>query len=300
MALTVCLVAPEPPTSAPPRSAAPPQRIDTLPSDESLALARYYSRVQSDLTNQGLLRQSGGGPDTPFGPRQLSQNFLQVALYDEYDSSGGTLVARKTVSRLRRWEQAISMRVVFGRSVTPEQRSKDRSDVQAFANRLTGHTGLPIILDAPRPNFHVLILNEDERRDYGPRLERIMPGIGSQAVQTIVNMPRSIYCLVFTFAEGNQSSTYTGAVAVIRAEHPDVLRLSCIHEELAQGLGLANDSPQARPSIFNDDDEFALLTEHDELLLQILYDPRLTPGMTEAEARPIVQTIAAELFDTRS
>ncbi|MEZ5685909.1 MAG: DUF2927 domain-containing protein, partial [Paracoccaceae bacterium] len=45
---------------------------------------------------------------------------------------------------------------------------------------------------------------------------------------------------------------------------------------------------------------FALLTRHDELLLRMLYDPRLTPGMTEAEARPIVQTIAAELMGGES
>ena len=82
---------------------------------------------------------------------------------------------------------------------------------------------------------------------------------------------------------------------MIRAELPDRLRLSCIHEELAQGMGLANDSPDARPSIFNDDEEFAYLTAHDERLLKMLYDPRLRPGMTEAEALPIVTRIAAEL-----
>ena len=44
-------------------------------------------------------------------------------------------------------------------------------------------------------------------------------------------------------------------------------------------MGLANDSPDARPSVFNDDEEFAFLTRHDELLLKMLYDPRLRPGM---------------------
>jgi hypothetical protein len=43
-------------------------------------------------------------------------------------------------------------------------------------------------------------------------------------------------------------------------------------------MGLANDSRQARPSIFNDDQEFALLTGHDELLLTILYDPACAPA----------------------
>jgi hypothetical protein len=69
-----------------------------------------------------------------------------------------------------------------------------------------------------------------------------------------------------------------------------------VHEEIAQGLGLPNDSPAARPSIFNDDEEFALLTRHDELLLRILYDRRLRPGMLPDDARPIVTEIAEELI----
>jgi hypothetical protein len=105
-------------------------------------------------------------------------------------------------------------------------------------------------------------------------------------------MPRSTYCLVFAW-DPNDDGAYEKAVAVIRSEHPDLLRLSCIHEEMAQGMGLANDSPEARPSIFNDDEEFALLTQHDEKLLAILYDPRLTAGMSAADAMPVVREIAS-------
>jgi hypothetical protein len=87
---------------------------------------------------------------------------------------------------------------------------------------------------------------------------------------------------------------------VIRAEHPDLMMLSCIHEEITQGLGLANDSPLARPSIFNDDEEFALLTPMDEVMLRMLYSPRLRAGMTEAEARPIVFPLATDLMGGES
>ena len=78
------------------------------------------------------------------------------------------------------------------------------------------------------------------------------------------------------------------------------MRLACIHEEMAQGLGLANDSPRARPSIFNDDEEFALLTTHDEMLLRMLYDDRLRSGMGAAEAAPIARQIARELLGGES
>ena len=59
-------------------------------------------------------------------------------------------------------------------------------------------------------------------------------------------------------------------------------------------MGLPNDSPDARPSLFNDDLEFALLTEHDAILLRMLYDPRLQPGMTSAEVRPLLPDIARD------
>ena len=65
-------------------------------------------------------------------------------------------------------------------------------------------------------------------------------------------------------------------------------------------MGLPNDSPKARPSIFNDDEEFALLTTQDEMMLQMLYNPALRPGMTEAEARPIVETLARRLMGGES
>ena len=81
----------------------------------------------------------------------------------------------------------------------------------------------------------------------------------------------------------------------MKDEQEGVLRSSCIHEELKQTLGLMNDDPDVRPSIFNDDQEFALLTEHDEILLRILYDRRLRPGMQADEARPLLPEIISEI-----
>ena len=59
-------------------------------------------------------------------------------------------------------------------------------------------------------------------------------------------------------------------------------RGACFHEEIAQSLGLTNDSHFARPSIFNDDDEFATITKFDEMQ-QILYD-RIYSGVSKKEA----------------
>jgi hypothetical protein len=288
-------VPPERPDRPAAAVAAPPVTRGPARSAAIRALERYYARVERTLVAQGLLRTDGGGPDTPINRRMLVENFVRIALFDEYVDRGGVLVAEQRESRLRRWDVPVDMSLTFGDTVEEEKRRSDRAALARYARRLARVTEHPVTLGGGRENFHVLILNEDERRAYGPKLRDLVPGIGDTAVRTITDMPRETFCLVFAFSRG-ESASYTRAVAVIRGEHPDLLRLSCIQEEVAQGLGLANDSPRARPSIFNDDEEFGLLTTHDELLLRILYDDRLETGMRADRARPIVEEIAAELL----
>ena len=273
--------------------AAPALPTPQIPSAESQALAAYYGRLQRDLLAQGLLRGDGGGPDTPITDTSLARNFVRIALFNEYVDDSDFQRPRSTISNLRRWDGPIRMSVEFGDLVTPEQRARDMSTVSAFAARLSRLTGVPITFTDRNPNFRVLFLHEEERRAYGETLRQLIPSISAATVRTFENLPRDQLCVVIgTFDPGR--STYNKAVAMIRAEHPSLMRTACIHEELAQGMGLANDSPAARPSIFNDDEEFALLTTHDELLLQMLYDPRLQTGMDAATAAPIARQIARD------
>ncbi|MCR8722880.1 DUF2927 domain-containing protein [Frigidibacter sp. ROC022] len=280
------------PVPAPPARPARPATPE--PSALSAETAAYYARIQAAFLAQGLMR-TDPGDDLPFTTRDLVETFLRIAMYDEYTNQGGRLIERPSASTLRRWERPVQMRVVFGPAVDPASADRDRARISAFAARLARLTRHPISMVSSGGNFIVLILTEGERRAYGPELARLIPGLDRATTDAIINMDPQTYCLVVN-GEVPGSMAYGKAVAVIRAENPDLLRLSCVHEELAQGLGLANDSPKARPSIFNDDEEFALLTRLDELLLRILYDPRLKVGMTEAEARPIVEVIAEELM----
>ncbi|WP_417809464.1 DUF2927 domain-containing protein [Thioclava sp.] len=268
-------------------------------SELSREMQTYYAKITREMEARGQLRTDVAPRDAPFGPRQLVDDFIHVALYDEYTASGGGFVARQSVSRLRRWEKPVRMELEFGASIPMAERTSDRAEVSAYASRLARASTHPVSVVNSGGNFHVLFVNEDERRAIAPRLRALVPGIDDASVDAITDLSLSTYCVVFAFSQGN-SAVYSQAVAVIRGEHPPALRTSCIHEELAQGLGLANDYPRARPSIFNDDEEFALLTHHDEMLLKILYDPRLRPGMTEAEARPIIEKIAAEMMAASS
>jgi hypothetical protein len=271
----------------------PPEPVVVPASQVSRDLARYYTRLQNDLLTQGLLRGDGGGADTPFTDTILARNFVRIALFNEYRDDSDFTRPQATVSKLRRWTQPIRMSVEFGNTVPLAQRNMDVASVSAYAARLSRATDVPITMTDENPNFRVLFLGEDDRRAYGDQLRALIPTISDATVRAFVNLPRDQLCVVIgTFAPGQ--SSYTKAIAMIRAEHPNLMRTACVHEELAQGMGLANDSPGARPSIFNDDEEFALLTTHDELLLKMLYDPRLRTGMDPAVAAPIARQIARE------
>ncbi|MEM9708413.1 MAG: DUF2927 domain-containing protein [Pseudomonadota bacterium] len=274
----------------------PPRPAPEIPprSPESLALERYYTKVEASLLSQEFLRTDRGGVDAPWDADDLTRNFIQIATFDEYDALGEVIIKQETASQIRRWEMPVRVALEFGETVSPVKRLEDTDAVRRLTGRLATATGHPISFVSGPGNFTVFVVNQDELRALGPRLLELLPRLTEGEVQAITTLPRTTYCAVLATAPVN-TGTYNGAVAVVRGEHPDMLRLSCLHEEIAQGLGLANDSPAARPSIFNDSEEFALLTEQDEAMLTILYDDRLRPGMTAAQAAPIVEKIAAEI-----
>lgn len=288
-AVTAVIISACAPQPAPPIETA---ITPTAASADSLALANHYQQLQNRLLSQGLLRTDGGA-GMPLTAAMLATNFTRIALYEEY-SAGGSIAQAAPIT-LTRWQDPVRVSLTFGASVPLARQAEDRGRVAAYLARLSRITGHSIGLSDRQPNFFITIANMDERRRLGPTIKAALPQLTSAQVAGVTNLNRSVYCLVWT-QSNVQTGQYERAYVFIPVEQPDLMRQSCIHEELAQGLGLPNDSGLARPSIFNDDEEFALLTRQDELMLKMLYDPALRSGMTEAEARPIITSLAIRLL----
>ena len=263
------------------------------PPDE--ALATFYAGVEGDLAASGRLRRETAPSDAPFDIEDLVRNFERIALYDEYVDLGGRFARQETPSHLRRWDRPVRVGVMTGPSIPADMAARDRANVAAFTRRLGGLPGLDMgVSDGADVNFLVLFMTNAERVAFAEQVRRRYPDFAPAVMSTLVDTPLDTSCTAYAFADPGNSAVYSAAMILIRAEHPPLTRLSCVHEEMAQAMGLPNDSPDARPSLFNDSLEFALLTEHDEILLRMLYDPRLRPGMTAAEARPLLPAIAAD------
>ncbi len=91
---------------------------------------------------------------------------------------------------------------------------------------------------------------------------------------------------------------YAGIIIPVDQARSRGKLVACIVEEITQVLGLPNDSDTAYPSIFNDHTPEDLLSPLDVVLLQLLYEPELKPGMTKAQVKPIVQKILKRYQET--
>ena len=253
-----------------------------------------HDHLATGLIAKGLLRTDGGSKRPRATPEALIELFNSLAFYDEYEPSSGFQPAQATPTALSKWQRPVKINLHFGPSLNPETRVTDTKFLSDYAAQLSNITRHPIELTTELGNFHVVVVDEVHRMNMVQNLRKKDVLVPPNIQQVIQQMPADIHCMVLTLSARHSPHIHEQALAIIRAEHPPVLKKACFHEEIAQGLGLHNDNPAAHPSIFNDDDEFALLTEQDALLLRILYDPRLPAGIELHEAQPILKQLIIE------
>lgn len=248
-----------------------------------------YSYYAQSKKRDGLFRTEFAPADAPYTNNDLVRNFESIAFHSEFRRDGERLVQAKTEKHLARWEKPVRYRLE-GAGVT----GADRSEYAALSRRLSELTGLDIRETAGRGDITVRIFGPAERLEFVRDLRRR----GLEGKFRLIsrwaasdNFP-CVGQIGFAKEEGGE---IISALIMVKDELQGDYRRLCIHEEFVQTLGLINDDASVRPSIFNDDQEFALLTEHDEFLLRMLYDPSLTAGMTLADARPLLPEIIGKL-----
>jgi hypothetical protein len=272
---------------------APRDSDERLPNGETLR--QFYAGVEGDLITSGRMRQEVDPADAPFTTDDLVRDFVNIGMKDEYVDMGGRYVQSETPALLRRWEKPVRVAVMNGPSSSPEDASRNRANVAAFTSRLAHLTGHDVAMGKGSDvNFVVLFMDSAERTQFADQVRAMYPDFAPAVIAALRDAPVNLFCITYAFFDPAAPSTYSSAIVLIRAEHPPLTRMSCVQEEMAQAMGLPNDSNEARPSLFNDTREFALLTEHDAILLRMLYDPRLRPGMTIDEVRPLLPAIAEQ------
>ena len=82
---------------------------------------------------------------------------------------------------------------------------------------------------------------------------------------------------------------------ILVADAGDFVFYDCVYEELLQALGPINDTDAVPWTMFNDDVRMGFFDVYDQYLLNILYDPRIRPGMTADEVRAVLPQVLADV-----
>lgn len=272
----------------------------------------FWQDYAATQAQNGKMRTERAPADAPIDPKVLAQSFQRIAFSFEENPLGRETV-QSSLKILRRWEKDLVYSFVSERNGMGAAKGLS---VEMFA-RLSDLTGKRIIEAKPRilrgkddPSANLLVFMGDG--DYFDLLQTayarntiIGNGENRETRQRILDFidkwhdsrspcAGSMYWL--SKSDKGKLGHITAGLVAIRTDFGPVMLKSCVEEELAQIMGLPNDDKDVRPTIFNDDQEFAFLTDHDAYLLRALYDDRLKPGMSVDIAMPKVRQIMKDLF----
>ena len=82
---------------------------------------------------------------------------------------------------------------------------------------------------------------------------------------------------------------------ILTVDNGDFTFLDCAYEELLQSLGPINDTNSIPWTMFNDSVQMGFFGVYDQYIMNILYDPRIKPGMTVQEVKAVLPQVLADV-----
>ena len=98
-----------------------------------------------------------------------------------------------------------------------------------------------------------------------------------------------------TSVKSNTEGDILRSVSFVIVDKGNDVFLDCAYHELLHAFGLSNHDQHNRWTTLNQRRMVGYLTVYDRALLTLLYDPRVTPGMTSAQARQELPKAIADL-----
>jgi hypothetical protein len=204
-----------------------------------------------------------------FTDAQIIDGFFKIAF-------GAELAVAGRADRIRKYVAPV--RVFVESRAEPDRRQHVADAVANIAGRID-HLDIAMTDNRTAANVAVtLVRNRDLaatiRAFYGrARARRIERSLEPQCLSG--------------FSKDEQYRIIRSDVILV-ADAGDFIFYDCVYEELLQALGPINDDPSVPWSMFNDDVQKGFFDIYDQYLLNILYDPRIRPGMTRDEVRALL------------
>jgi hypothetical protein len=207
-----------------------------------------------------------------FTDAEIAEGFFKTAF-------GAELLLAGAVNRIRKFDGPVR---VFVENRARPNRSSQVADVVADVRARVQNLDIAVVDSAAEANVVVTLVRD---RD----LPRAINNIYGREHARLIQRSLAPQCL--SGFRKDETFRIIHSDVIIVADAGDFIFYDCVYEELLQALGPINDTNAVPWTMFNDDVQMGFFDVYDQYLLNILYDPRVRPGMEADEVRAVLPQV---------
>jgi hypothetical protein len=207
-----------------------------------------------------------------FSDAEIATGFFKIAFGAELQVAGRTDRVRKYAAPVR----------VYVDNQSDADRRAELAAIVADIRARVRNLDIEVVADRNLANVKVTLVRD---RDLGKTIRRLYGRERAAQIQRSLN-PQ---CL--SGFRKDASFRIISSDVIIVADAGDFVFRDCAFEELLQALGPINDDASIPWTMFNDEVQMGFFDVYDQYLLNILYDPRVRPGMTADEVRAVLPEV---------
>ena len=211
-----------------------------------------------------------------FSDAEITTGFFKLAFGAELHVAG-------RVDRIRKFDAPVRVHVE-GRS-RPDRR-RQIGEVVADIKRHVEHLDIAVTPSRKTANVRVRLVRDRE-------LARALRDAYGREASRRIQKSLEPQCLSGFAKDGEFRIVQADVFLVVDAG--TFTFFDCAYEELLQSLGPINDDASIPWTRFNDDVQMGFFGVFDQYVLNLLYHPRIRPGMTREQAEAILPEILPEV-----
>ncbi len=241
-----------------------------------VALALVLSMAGNAAAEHPQIAKRRAAERKSFTDAQIADGFFKLTFGSEFQVSG-------RADRIRKFDGPV--RIFIDNRAKPD-RTGQIAAVAADIKKRIEHIDLAVTGTRSEANVIVTLVRD---RDLGKTLRSIY---GSERARKI---QKSLEPQCLSSFRRDETFRIADAVAIVVVDAGEFVFYDCAYEEILQALGPINDDSTVRWTMFNDKVHMGFFGVYDQYILNLLYHPRVRPGMTRAQVEALLPEVLPEV-----